>query len=319
MKPISQYKLSKVFILSLALPLVVVFNSYSQNLNFTEDVVVAASEFSSRHFKNPLSNQVCTEAMRVITQSGGSQSKYKELDVLLEAFAVECGISEDDPLIEFKPIAFQFENEKLLILWDGQYITINEQAQISLELTMPENFEVITVKKSDIDPKKENRLLTRLFNKADGFRNHLKKIYDQGEKRMIISGYAYHSRGAYTAEKIDSFNEAALGFGIEKVIINEKGNRESVFAMIFLDSHNDPQPAIGYNWQKGYRITKSISAYIGASAGLTMRSDMMINDKVPVPLPFIFPTATLSIGKLDIQAVYSFVGDVVLIFASYPF
>lgn len=261
--------------------------------------------YRSKYFKTALSNQSCTEAMNVLSRSGANQTRYAQLDALIEAFSVECGISENEPNINFPAVAFKFENENLLVLWDGQSITINDQAEITLELTMPQTFKnIITIKKNDVDLKKENRLLTNLTKKLDGISEHLKMIYQEGQTRLILSGYAHHDRSAYTREKIAELNEKAWGVGIERVIINKSGNRESVLAMVFLDSHSDPQPSVGYNWQKGFPIIKSVKAYLGASAGLTMRSDMMIKDKVPVPIPYIFPTAGLSIGKFDIQAVW---------------
>lgn len=282
--------------------------------------------YRSKYFRTALSNQSCTEAMNVLSRSGANQTRYAQLDALIEAFSVECGISENEPNINFPAVAFKFENENLLVLWDEQSITINDQAEITLELTMPQTFKnIITIKKNDVDFKKENRLLTRVSKKLEEARNHLQMIYEQGQARLILSGYAYHDRGTYTPEKLAELNERAWGIGLERVIINKNGNRESVFAMIFLDSHSDPQPAVGYNWQAGFRVTKSVVAYIGASAGLTMRSDMMINDKVPVPIPYIFPTAGLSIGKLDIQSVLIPQlggginnGNVLFIFASVP-
>lgn len=297
----------------------------SQTLLFS-NVASASEQYRSKYFRTPLSNQACTETLNILSRAGANQTRYAQLDTLIEAFSVECGISENDPTIDFSAVGFQFEGEKLMVLWDGQSITINEQAAANLEITMPENFNnIILIKKVDVNPKKENRLFTRISAKLDEVRRHLEMIYDQGQTRLILSGYAYHDRGTYTPEKLAELNEKAWGIGVERVIINEKGNRESIFAMVFLDSHNDPQPAVGYNWQKGFRVTKSIKAYLGASAGLTMRSDMMINDKIPVPIPYIFPTAGLSIGKLDIQGVMipKMVGginngNVLFVFASVP-
>lgn len=294
--------------------------------NSSVSVPPDSSLYRSKYFKTALSNQACTEAMSVLSRSGANQTRYTQLDALIEAFSVECGISENEPNITFAAVAFKFENEKLLILWDGQSITINDQAEITLELTMPQTFKnIITIRKVDVDSRKENRLLTRVSKKLEEVRDRLQMIYEEGQTRLILSGYAYHDRGTYTPEKLAELNERAWGIGLERVVINKNGNRESVFAMIFLDSHSDPQPAVGYNWQAGFRMTKSMVAYIGASAGLTMRSDMMINDKIPVPIPYIFPTAGLTIGKLDIQSVLIPKlggginnGNVLFIFASVP-
>lgn len=288
-------------------------------------VAQPTGNYRSKYFMSPLSNQVCTSALETLSRVGANQTKYAQLDALIEAFSVECGISQNDPTIDFPAVAFKFEDTNLFVLWDGQSITINQQAEATIEFTMPPSFNnIITIKKADVNPKKENRLFTRITQKLDGVRDHLKMIYDQGDTRLILSGYAYHDRGTYTADKVAQLNERAWGVGLERVIINEKGNRESVFAMIFLDSHGDPEPSVGYNWQKGFRVSKSIKAYLGASAGLTMRSDLTVKG-VPVPVPYVFPTAGLSIGKIDIQGVLIPKlggginhGNVLFLFASVP-
>lgn len=284
--------------------------------------------YRSKYFKNALSNQACTSALGVFTKTKANQTNYSQLDRLIEAFSVECGVSQEDSQndIDFKAVGFKFENEKLFILWDGQFISINEKADATLEHTMPPGFNnVITIKSTDVNPKKENKLLTRITRKLDDVKNHLQMIKDQGQTRLILAGYAHHDRNTYTPEKISELNEKAWGIGVERVFINHKGNRESVFAMIFLDSHGDPEPTIGYNWQAGFSLTRSIKAYLGASAGLTMRSDMLIKDKYPFPVPYVFPTWGLSIGKFDIQGVIIpnmgggvNNGNVFFIFASVP-
>lgn len=257
--------------------------------------------YSSKYFVKTLSNAVCTDVLGVVSNSGANQTHYQQLDKLIDALSVECGVMSEteNPNIDFAAVGFKFEGTNTFILWDGESITLNEQAQSTLEMTMSQNFNnVITIKKTDIDHNKKNKILDRITDKLVKVRSDLKTIYKDGQTQVIIAGYAYHDRRTYTPEKIKELNERAYGIGIEKVLINENGNRESLFAMIFKDSHRALEPSVGYEWQHPFRITKNIKIMAGYSAGITMRSDFNY-----VPIPYVFPTAGLSIGKLDIKGV----------------
>ncbi len=41
------------------------------------------------------------------------------------------------------------------------------------------------------------------------------------------------------------------GVGIRRVLYQRRGNWSALFAMMFKDSHNEWQPAMGYGWEKG--------------------------------------------------------------------
>ncbi|MBC7466782.1 MAG: hypothetical protein H7256_12390 [Bdellovibrio sp.] len=264
-------------------------------------VVSQPVNYNSKYFIQTLSNAVCTDVLGAISNSGANQTRYQQLDQLIDALSVECGVmsENENPNIDFQAVGFKFEGSNTFILWDGQSITVNEQAQAIFEMTMSPSFNnIIFIKKTDIDSKKQNKILDRITDKLVKVRSNLKTIYKDGQTQVIIAGYAYHDRRTYTPEKIKQLNERAYGIGIEKVLINENGNRESLFAMIFKDSHRDLEPSVGYEWQHPFRVTKNIKVLAGYSAGITMRSDFNY-----VPIPYVFPTAGLSIGKLDIKGV----------------
>jgi palmitoyl transferase len=65
---------------------------------------------------------------------------------------------------------------------------------------------------------------------------------------------------------------------------NEEGNWSALFAMMFKDSHNEWQPAMGYGWEKGWYLdnAKDFRLGLGAAAGITARDDFA--NYVPLPL-----------------------------------
>jgi lipid IVA palmitoyltransferase len=253
----------------------------------------------SKYFSQKLSNKTCTEVIKTAANEGFNQTQYEQLDALIQALSVECGITFQDPDLNFSPVGFRFENSNLFILWDGQRISLNQQADVTLKYTMASGFNnIILVRKNDVDTHKENTLMGKILERLDIVKNNLKTVYENGETRLIIAGYAYHDRSTYTAQKLKDLNEKAWGIGLERTLVNERGNRESVYAMMFMDSHNDLEPTVGYEWQTPLRLTSGTKFWVGYSAGLTMRSDFSY-----VPVPFIFPTAGFSVGKLNIKAV----------------
>ena len=76
------------------------------------------------------------------------------------------------------------------------------------------------------------------------------QVLNDGETDIYATGYAYHLRSMYSAEKIKSFNERAWGGGVGKSLYDEDGDWHGVYAMAFLDSHKDVEPTAGYAYQK---------------------------------------------------------------------
>lgn len=113
------------------------------------------------------------------------------------------------------------------------------------------------------------------------------QIWSEGQTDIYIPGYAYHLRSMYSAEKIASFNEHAWGFGMGKSIVDEDGDWQGLYAMAFLDSHNDVEPIAGYAYQKMLPLSENWQVGGGFTAFLTSRSDTLKNFPVPGALPLV--------------------------------
>ena len=68
-------------------------------------------------------------------------------------------------------------------------------------------------------------------------RLRLDQIWSEGNNDLYISGYSWHNRSMYSAEKIRSFNERAWGGGYGRSIYDEDGDWQGLYGMAFLDSH----------------------------------------------------------------------------------
>lgn len=90
------------------------------------------------------------------------------------------------------------------------------------------------------------------------------------------------------------------GLGVSRY--NEEGNWSALFAMMFKDSHNEWQPAMGYGWEKGWYLddAKDFRLGLGAAAGITARDDFANY----VPLPFIFPLFSAGYKRVTVQFTY---------------
>ncbi|MDO5687348.1 MAG: lipid IV(A) palmitoyltransferase PagP [Neisseria sp.] len=120
------------------------------------------------------------------------------------------------------------------------------------------------------------------------------------EYELYLPLRTWHNRSKYSKEKIKEFNEQPWGIGIGKVRDDEKGNTHSIFAMVFADSHYDPETTVAYAWQKNWRVSQNQKVSLGAFAGLTSRSDIMSYTPFPVAWPYV----SYSYRKLSIQAMY---------------
>ena len=258
----------------------------------------------SQYFQSSLSSEICTEAINASIENQADKTRYNALDDLLSATLYECGLSESENQIISEPISFEFG--KFVISWNGKFIHFNKEA---------EN-EVIAIQRKDIILNKETDFMMSIMSKLDNVKQPLEVVKQEGKTHLLLPGYAYHSRRAYPNYK--SLNEHAAGIGIEKSRINRNGNKESVSAMVFLDSHEDVQPTLSYEWQAPFKISKHTTFWAGYSAGITARSDL----ENYLPVPFVFPTMGLSIGKVSIKSVIipqlgKDAGNVIFIFGSY--
>lgn len=147
----------------------------------------------------------------------------------------------------------------------------------------------------------------------------LHQVWTEGDTDLYLSGYAWHNRYTYSRAKIKSYNEAAWGSGIGKGLFDEKGNWHGLYALAFLDSHSNVEPAAGYAYLKTAALSPHIKAGIGYSILVTSRAD--INHYIP--FPGILPWASIFYDKVTIAATYipgsSTNGNVLFIIGKYTF
>ena len=147
----------------------------------------------------------------------------------------------------------------------------------------------------------------------------LNQIWYEGYTELYVTGYAWHNRYTYNAERVKTYNENAWGGGLGRGLIDEKGNWHGLYAFAFLDSHKYPEPIVGYAWSKLFYINQHIRPGIGLGAFVSQRPD--INNGIP--FPGALPWLSLFIDRVTISATYipghQNVGNVLFIFGKYKF
>ena len=128
----------------------------------------------------------------------------------------------------------------------------------------------------------------------------LHKVMTQGATELYFSGYAWHNRYTYSAEKIRQYNELAWGGGVGKGLYDEDGDWQGLYSFAFLESHKRVEPAIGYAFLKVHHFTENTSVGIGYTFLVTMRPD--INHGIP--FPGVLPWASVTHKKLTLSATY---------------
>jgi palmitoyl transferase len=82
---------------------------------------------------------------------------------------------------------------------------------------------------------------------------------------LYVPFLSWHARFMYDKEKTDKYNEMPWGGGLGLSRYNDEGNWSALFAMMFKDSHNEWQPAMGYGWEKGLNIMRERAMRLGGT------------------------------------------------------
>src|SRR5258706_3440229 len=121
---------------------------------------------------------------------------------------------------------------------------------------------------------------------------------DDGRWDVYLTGYAWHAPYAYSKEKRDELNDAALGGGLGRSVVDANGNTHSLYGMIFRDSHYKAQYTAGYAWMTYWPATEKLDFGLGYSVFLFARSD--IGKYFPTPLAS--PIASVRYGDFELMA-----------------
>ncbi len=75
----------------------------------------------------------------------------------------------------------------------------------------------------------------------------LSTTWHEGRLELLVPVHAWHNRVRFSHEQIESYNEDPWGIGLAKTYVDERFHRHRLFAMTFQDSHNKPEPTMGYS------------------------------------------------------------------------
>ena len=130
----------------------------------------------------------------------------------------------------------------------------------------------------------------------------IKSTWTSGQWDLYLPFYEWHNRWVYGDDvRKYNYNEYAWGVGIGKSYINARGNRYSLFAITFLDSFKKVEPQIGLMWQKIWRDRADTwRVTLGATAGITARSDLSNY----TPFPFVLPVLGVEYRRLSLECTY---------------
>ncbi|MFM9883320.1 MAG: phospholipid:lipid A palmitoyltransferase [Burkholderiales bacterium] len=124
--------------------------------------------------------------------------------------------------------------------------------------------------------------------------------WNEGKNELYLSGYAYHDRHTYAADRIRELNEHAWGLGFARSVEDADGDTHAIYALVFRDSHFKFQKVAGYQWQTYWRISDGWKAGAGLSVFLFSRSDVANN----FPLPFALPAVSLRYRQVALYGTF---------------
>ena len=124
--------------------------------------------------------------------------------------------------------------------------------------------------------------------------------YKDGKTDLLVSGYAWHTPWTWTAEKRAEENSNAWGGGLERTVERENGDTDTVFALVFSDSHSKPEYNLGYAWNTYWGNRDSIQGGLGYTLMLVARNDIFNG----WPFPVILPLASVRYDRYTAYATY---------------
>lgn len=114
---------------------------------------------------------------------------------------------------------------------------------------------------------------------------HVVDTYTNGNNELLVSGYSWHLPWTWTSERRAEENEWAWGGGLARTVDRPDGDSESVFFLIFKDSHSQAQYNLGYAWRTYWGEREKIQGGLGFTAMIIERPDIAGGWPVPVLLP----------------------------------
>ena len=137
--------------------------------------------------------------------------------------------------------------------------------------------------------------------RASTWTEHLNSLWKSKDYDLMVPVNVWHNRLTYKRKKIKEFNERPWGIGFGKRYYDEDKDLHALTGMFFLDSHKDPEPLVGYQFQKKWYYDKEqdFSLGLGYSVGITARSDYHW-----VPFPYVAPIFSMKYKRLSVENTY---------------
>jgi lipid IVA palmitoyltransferase len=159
------------------------------------------------------------------------------------------------------------------------------------------------------------RVLARLFfgaalaigsqtANADGLRDAIAYKYGRsvdafhdGRWDAYANGYAWHAPWAYSKEKRDQLNDAALGGGVGRSAVDANGDTHSLYGIVLRDSHYKMQYTAGYAWMTYRPVGEKLNFGLGYTVFMFARSDVAHY----FPLPLAAPLVSVRYGRVELM------------------
>ena len=145
-------------------------------------------------------------------------------------------------------------------------------------------------------------------------RETLSTTWQEGRLELLVPVRTWHNRTRFSHEQIARYNEDPWGIGLAKTYVDDRSHRHRLFALTFQDSHDKPEPTMGYSWQVQWRADSTVRPTLGLLAGITFRDDYHW-----IPIPAVLPVAGLDIGPFSVESTYIIIGEVLFTWVTWRF
>lgn len=145
--------------------------------------------------------------------------------------------------------------------------------------------------------------------------------YSNGGNDLLLSGYAWHTPWSWTAEKRAEENSNAWGGGWGRSVEHANGDTDTVYFLVFSDSHSRPQYNLGYAWSTYWGGRSGVQPGLGYTGMIVARNDIAKGWPFPAVLPLVslrydratlFTTYIPSLGGVNHGSVFYVFGKVAL-------
>ncbi len=148
----------------------------------------------------------------------------------------------------------------------------------------------------------------------------IKAAVRDGDWETYATGYAWHLPWGYKDATRARLNETTWGGGFGRTLEDEDGDRHSVYAMAFSDSHRQPQVNVGYAWQRYWQPTRKLAVGGGYLAFLFSREDVANH----LPIPALLPCMSIRYAGVEVIGLFvprisrDIKGDVLFVYLRLP-